>query len=61
MHNGGTRQKSNSIYLSAAPNFDKTNSHAILPGGWQAKALTDLDALKNKSLENIEKAALEEK
>jgi len=46
------------IILSAATNFDMRNSRAMRPEGWQAKALKDLEALKNKSPDDIEKAAI---
>jgi len=48
------------IYLAAATNFDLKNSRAMRPDGWQAKALRDLDALKNKSVNDVEKAAVED-
>jgi alpha-L-fucosidase 2 len=46
------------IILSAATNFDMNNSRAMRPEGWQTKALRDLDALKNKSADDIEKVAI---
>ena len=46
------------IILSAATNFDRANSQAMLGQGWQAKALRDLDRLKGKSPQAIERAAV---
>jgi len=46
------------IYLSATTDFDRKNSQAMLPDGWQAKALRDLDRLKGKSPDEVEQAAV---
>ena len=46
------------IYLSATTSFDRHNSQAMLPDGWQAKALRDLDRLQGKSSEAVETAAV---
>ena len=48
------------IYLSAATNFDRKNSLAMLPDGWQAKAVRDLDSLKGKSPDAVEQAAVKD-
>ncbi|TWU38386.1 glycoside hydrolase family 95 protein [Novipirellula artificiosorum] len=47
-----------SIFLSAATNFDRSNSEARLPTGWQAKALRDLDRLRAKSTAEVLRAAV---
>jgi alpha-L-fucosidase 2 len=47
------------IYISAATSLDRINCGAMLAEGWNKKALEDLDALKGKSAESIEKAAVE--
>ncbi len=46
------------IYLSAATDFDRTNSQAKLPDGWQAKALRDLDRLDGTSQVDVENGAV---
>lgn len=46
------------VYLSAATNFDRRNSQAMLPDGWQTKAIRDLDRLQGKSLADVEEAAV---
>lgn len=46
------------IHLSAATNFDRQNSRAMLPDGWQTKARHDLDRLSDRSAEEIESAAV---
>lgn len=46
------------IYLSAATDFDRRNSQAMLPDGWQTKAIRDLDRLQGRSLANVEQAAV---
>ena len=46
------------IYLSAATNFDRVNSQAMMPEGWQAKAVRDLDLLTGKSADDVENAAV---
>ena len=45
------------IYLSAATNFDRRNSQAMLPDDWSANALGDLDRLGDKSPSDVEDAA----
>ena len=52
----GSRQMT--VYVSAATNFDRQNSQAALPDGWQAKATNDLDRLQGKSPREIERAAV---
>ncbi len=46
------------VYLSAATNFNRRNSHTALPEGWQAKARRDLDALRGRLARDIEGAAI---
>ncbi len=46
------------IYLAVVTNFDRQNSQAFLPDGWQAKAQETLDRLKSKSAERVEAAAV---
>lgn len=46
------------LYLSAATNFDRENSQAMLPDGWQDEALQDLENLKSKSPKEVERAAI---
>jgi alpha-L-fucosidase 2 len=48
------------VYLSAATDFDRQNSQATLPDGWQAKAKRDLDRLHGKSPAEVEKAAIQD-
>ncbi|MDP6847943.1 MAG: glycoside hydrolase family 95 protein [Kiritimatiellia bacterium] len=48
------------IYVSATTDFNRRDSANKLPEGWQKKALKDLDALKGKSAEEVEKAAVAE-
>lgn len=48
------------ILLSAATDFDRTDSSAKLKDGWKKKALADLDKLKNKSISDIRTSAIEE-
>ena len=50
--------KEATIYLSVATNFDRKNSLTMLQNGWQAKAVRDLDRLKDKSPDDVEKAAI---
>jgi alpha-L-fucosidase 2 len=46
------------LLLSVATNFDRQNSQAMLPEGWQAKAVLDLDRLRERSPAEIEEAAV---
>jgi alpha-L-fucosidase 2 len=46
------------IYLAAATNFDRTNSGAILPEGWQSKARQDLDRLRGRASDDVVEAAV---
>ena len=48
------------VYLSAATNFDRTNSLQMLPEGWEAKALSDLDRLGGHSPKEVFQAAVQE-
>ncbi len=48
------------IYISTATDFDRTNSMAVLPDGWQEKALSDLDELKAKTPEAVEKTSIKD-
>ena len=48
------------IYLSAATDFDRANSQAMMPNGWQAKALQDLDRLNGKSPDDVEHTAVQD-
>lgn len=48
------------IYLSAATDFDRKNSLAKLPEGWQAKALRDLDRLNGKSPNDVKNVAVQD-
>jgi len=48
------------IYLSAATNFDFSNSSSMLADGWQGKALDDLKAIQGRSVNAIEKTAIED-
>ncbi len=53
---GGSRDIT--VYIAAATNFNRRDSGAMLPEGWNKKALADLDALQGKSVESIEQAAV---
>jgi alpha-L-fucosidase 2 len=46
------------IYVAAATNFNRQAAGAKLADGWQQKARRDLDALQNKSVESVERAAI---
>ncbi len=48
------------LYLAVATNFDRTNSHAMLPEGWQDKAQNDLDAVAKRPPTLIEAAAVKD-
>ncbi len=48
------------IYLSVATDFNRKDSSAKLPEGWDRKALQDLDVLKAKSLETVKADAVAE-
>jgi alpha-L-fucosidase 2 len=48
------------VYISAATNYDRKQAGAMLAEGWKRKALQDLDALKGKSVESIEQAAVKD-
>ncbi|MHC4503969.1 MAG: glycoside hydrolase family 95 protein, partial [Planctomycetota bacterium] len=48
------------IYLTAATDFDRRDSEAKLPDGWQRKPLRDMDRLTAKTPEAVEKAAIED-
>ncbi len=48
------------MFISVATDFDRRDSSAKLPDGWQAKALRDLDRLGAKSPEDIEFAATDD-
>ena len=48
------------IFLSAATNFDRSNSAAKLPDGWQNKAHSDLEAVAKKRLAEVRHAAIQE-
>jgi len=48
------------VYISAATNFDRTQSGVMLAQGWNRKALEDLDALQGRSVESIEQAAVKD-
>jgi alpha-L-fucosidase 2 len=50
--------KESAIYLAAATNFDRKNSQAMLPDGWRAKASRDLDRLKGRSPDEVQRAAV---
>ncbi len=52
--------KEMAVYLSATTDFDRKNSQAMLPDGWQAKAIRDLDHLKEKSPDDVENAAVQD-
>ncbi|HKL20918.1 MAG TPA: glycoside hydrolase N-terminal domain-containing protein, partial [Tichowtungia sp.] len=46
------------VYLSVATDFNREDSSAKLPDGWQNKALQDLDALTGKAAEQVEQDAI---
>ena len=46
------------VYITAATNFNRNESGAMLAEGWNQKALADIDALQGKSVESIELAAV---
>jgi len=46
------------IYLSVATDFDRRNSGARLPAGWEKKPTEDLDRLKGKTASAVEEAAI---
>nr|NIP84097.1 hypothetical protein [Planctomycetales bacterium] len=46
------------IYLSVATDFDRRDPAVKLPEGWQTKALAALDALQEKSLDQVQQAAV---
>ena len=48
------------VYIAAATNFNRNQSGATLAEGWNQKALEDLDALKGKSVESVEQAAVKD-
>jgi alpha-L-fucosidase 2 len=48
------------VYIAAATNFNRNASGAMLAEGWNQKALADLDALKDKSVESVEQAAVKD-
>jgi alpha-L-fucosidase 2 len=48
------------VYISAATNFDRNASGAMLAEGWNRTALEDLDALKTRPVESIEQAAVKD-
>jgi len=54
----GTRELT--IYLTAATDFDRRDSGAKLPDGWQRKPLRDLDAVAGRTPEAVERAAVAE-
>ena len=49
-----------SIYLSVATNFDRKNSQAMRPDGWQDEAFRDLNRLRGKSIADVQSAAVRE-
>jgi alpha-L-fucosidase 2 len=48
------------LYLAAATDFNRKDSGAKLADGWQKKPLKALDALKGRSVEDVEKKAVDE-
>jgi alpha-L-fucosidase 2 len=47
-----------SLLVSVATDFDRRNSQAMLPDGWQTKVLRDLERLRGRSADEIEAAAV---
>ena len=50
--------KEMAVYLSAATDFDRQNSQAMLPDDWQSKAIRDLDRLQDQSFHDVKNAAV---
>ena len=48
------------LTLSAATNFNRASSRTMLPEGWQAKAIADLDRLHGRQFKDLCKVAISE-
>jgi len=48
------------VLIAVATNFNRKDAGAMLADGWQREALADLDAVQAKSVQSIERAAIED-
>ena len=52
--------KNVSIFIAVATDFNRKDSRSKLAGGWQKKALKNLDALRNRSVADLKSKAIAE-